>query len=319
MALDLGEPFTEEEAKEALSNLAKYVGSEIKEKPKLNFKYFISWWSNLDKESRSFKLIASQILKGDKPFNVDKVMMHPEGDKFTLDYRLNFFYAEGKQLKKISPWHDIPLYVRGYGTEAEELYFICEIPKYTRAKFEIATRMPMNPMKQDIKNGRTRYYHHQSLFNYGLFPQTWEDPNHHIKFPSGKTYPGDNDPIDVLELGYKQLKTGDIVKVKVLGILALIDDGETDWKVLTINVDDPMADKVNDVEDVQREFPGVIDAILFYFKNYKVLSGNEPNTFEFNDQAQNRAKALEIIQETHGFWKDLRKEENVPVFTPVTT
>jgi inorganic pyrophosphatase len=42
---------------------------------------------------------------------------------------------------------------------------------------------------------------------------------------------GDNDPIDVLEIGTRQLKAGEIVPVKVLGILALIDDSETDWKV----------------------------------------------------------------------------------------
>ena len=34
---------------------------------------------------------------------------------------------------------------------------------------------------------------------------------------------------------------GEIIRVKVLGILAMIDEGETDWKVIAINVDDPDA------------------------------------------------------------------------------
>ena len=42
---------------------------------------------------------------------------------------------------------------------------------------------------------------------------------------------GDNDPIDALEIGCRQIRTGQIVAVKILGILAMIDDGETDWKV----------------------------------------------------------------------------------------
>lgn len=38
---------------------------------------------------------------------------------------------------------------------------------------------------------------------------------------------------------------GDVIKVKVLGILAMIDEGETDWKVIAINVEDPEANDFN--------------------------------------------------------------------------
>lgn len=38
---------------------------------------------------------------------------------------------------------------------------------------------------------------------------------------------------------------GEVIKVKVLGTLALIDEGETDWKVIVINTDDPEADSYN--------------------------------------------------------------------------
>lgn len=33
--------------------------------------------------------------------------------------------------------------------------------------------------------------------------------------------------------------------MKVLGILALIDEGETDWKVIAINSEDPDANKLH--------------------------------------------------------------------------
>ena len=36
--------------------------------------------------------------------------------------------------------------------------FICEIPKWTRKKMEIATREIYNPIKQDVHNGRLREY-----------------------------------------------------------------------------------------------------------------------------------------------------------------
>lgn len=33
--------------------------------------------------------------------------------------------------------------------------------------------------------------------------------------------------------------------MKVLGVLALVDEGETDWKIIAISVDDPEAQKIH--------------------------------------------------------------------------
>lgn len=43
----------------------------------------------------------------------------------------------------------------------------------------------------------------------------------------------------------KVCTSGQVIQVKVLGILALIDEGETDWKVIAINTDDPDANKLH--------------------------------------------------------------------------
>lgn len=37
--------------------------------------------------------------------------------------------------------------------------------------------------------------------------------------------------MDVVEIGSETLKMGGVYKVKPLGVLAMIDDGELDWKV----------------------------------------------------------------------------------------
>ena len=42
---------------------------------------------------------------------------------------------------------------------------------------------------------------------------------------------GDNDPVDVVEIGSEALVCGGVYKVKPLAVLAMIDDGELDWKV----------------------------------------------------------------------------------------
>lgn len=38
---------------------------------------------------------------------------------------------------------------------------------------------------------------------------------------------------------------GQVIQVKVLGILAMIDEGEMDWKVIAINAEDPDAQNLN--------------------------------------------------------------------------
>jgi inorganic pyrophosphatase len=63
---------------------------------------------------------------------------------------------------------------------------------------------------------------------------------------------GDNDPVDVVEIGEKAGKRGGVYKVKPLGVLAMIDDGELDWKVIAIAIDDDKAAMVNDVADVEK-------------------------------------------------------------------
>ena len=72
---------------------------------------------------------------------------------------------------------------------------ICEIPKCTRKKFEVATTEGATPIKQDEKKGVLREFKKGDIFfNYGCFPRTWEDPRH-VSPDTG--YPGDNDPLDV--------------------------------------------------------------------------------------------------------------------------
>ena len=41
----------------------------------------------------------------------------------------------------------------------------------------------------------------------------------------------------------------------------MIDDGETDWKVVTINVDDERAGQIDDVDDIEKVMPGTVSAM----------------------------------------------------------
>ena len=96
------------------------------------------------------------------------------GEPGTKSYRLYFRDCD----KKISPWHDISLKSKD-GNEKDSLFnYVCEIPKYTTAKFEISLKEPKNPIAQDLcKKGNLRHYHGPIFWNYGFLPQTWEDPS----------------------------------------------------------------------------------------------------------------------------------------------
>lgn len=198
------------------------------------------------------------------------------GQRDTLDWRLHVT-LEGRD---VSPWHDVPLLAPG-STAAQLLFsYINEIPKGARPKMEIATKEAGNPIKQDVKKGALRRFTYGDLpFNYGCLPQTWENPleAHHLTKRKG-----DNDPVDVVELSDAPLAMGSVNAVKVLGVLALLDEEETDWKVLAINADHPLAPQLKNAEDVELHFPGKIDAVREWFRNYKTTDGKAVNEFAFD-------------------------------------
>ncbi|KAL1958894.1 hypothetical protein VTO42DRAFT_3447 [Malbranchea cinnamomea] len=214
------------------------------------------------------------------------------GQPNTLDFRL---YIE-KDGVPISGFHDIPLYANEQKTI---LNMVVEIPRWTNAKQEICKEEFLNPIKQDVKKGKLRYVrncfpHKGYLWNYGAFPRTWEDPN--VIHPETKAK-GDNDPLDVCEIGEMVGYTGQVKQVKVLGVMALLDEEETDWKVIVIDVNDPLAPKLNDIEDVERHLPGLLRATNEWFRIYKIPDGKPENQFAFSGECKNKKYAMEVIRE----------------------
>lgn len=79
-------------------------------------------------------------------------------------------------------------------------------------------------------------------------------------------------------------RRGAVIKVKVLGCYALIDEGETDWKLIVVDVNDPLSEKLNDLNDIERLFPGLLAGTREWFRIYKVPDGKPRNKFAFNDE-----------------------------------
>ena len=116
---------------------------------------------------------------------------------------------------------------------------------------------------------------------------------------------GDGDPLDVCDISATRAPTGAVYQVKVLGALAMIDGGETDWKLLAVRTDDPLAAAVGDVGA-----PGLPDAvkramddIRHWFRVYKVPEGKGENDFAFEGRWLDLATTLRVVDACEAQWR----------------
>ena len=197
-------------------------------------------------------------------------------------------------------WHDIPM--KPSGGESNVINFVTEIPLRMTAKMEVQKALPNNPISQDHNDdGSPRYYTYGTpFFNYGFVPQTWEDPDLKDSLGNG----GDNDPLDVMEVGSKRLDMGSITQCRVLGHLELIDEGEMDNKVICISLSDPDASSIHTMEDLERVKPGTTDKLRDWLKRYKTSDGKAENSLA-SEEVTSVNEAMELIDETHQRWKNL--------------
>lgn len=230
--------------------------------------------------------------KSNKKLNYKKIILEKKRKQYYFIYENDI----------ISPWHDIP-----YKLSNKTYLMVNEIPKWTRKKMEIQTDKKNNPIIQDKSDGKPReYVWGDMLFNYGAIPQTWEDTEY--RYPSTGKF-GDGDPIDIIDIGYKQRQIGEIIPVKILGVIPMIDSGETDWKIIAIATDDPMAKKINQLKDVKKFFPGLIEALFEWFEKYKIPTHNRINKFAFGKTAGTKKTAIKIIEEGYSHWLKLHNKD----------
>ncbi|SCU83422.1 LAFA_0D03510g1_1 [Lachancea sp. 'fantastica'] len=230
-----------------------------------------------------------------------------QGSKYTPEYAQYLKMPNGELG---SYFHDVPLEL---DHNARTVNMVVEVSRWSNAKFEISRDREFNPIVQDNKNGKVRFIDnvfpaHGFIHNYGAIPQTWEDPTVSSSHEGVAGIKGDNDPLDCCEIGSAVLSMGEVKKVKILGSLAMIDQGELDWKVLVIDLADPLASQVNNLDDVERHFPKLLDATRSWFRNYKIPAGKAANEFAYNGQYRGINETLVVIEECHESWRKLLRE-----------
>lgn len=129
----------------------------------------------------------------------------------------------------------------------DEINVIVEINKGSKNKYELDKETGL------IKLDRVMYTSQDYPFDYGFVPQThWHD----------------GDPLDVVLLTTHSLVPGLLLTARPVGVLDMIDDGESDAKIIAVPVKDPRWNEVKDLSDVN---PHTIEEIKHFFETYKQI------------------------------------------------
>ncbi len=159
---------------------------------------------------------------------------------------------------------------------------IIEIPKDSNVKYE----MEKGVLKVD-----------RMLFGDFTYPQNYGFIDNTLDW--------DGDPLDVLVIAKGAITPTTLVEARIVGAMKMIDEGETDTKLIAFVDDDPNYKNIKDIKDVDKT---ILDQIETFFKTYKDYKGSkiEITGFENADYAK---KELEETKELYKKYKDMDKKE----------
>lgn len=141
------------------------------------------------------------------------------------------------------------------GKQAPDLFnVVVEIPRGSANKYEFDTEL--NIFRLD----RTLYSPMHYPGDYGFVPSTMA---------------ADGDPLDVLVLVESPTFTGCVIEARAIGMLAMVDQGKEDLKILCVPTRDPRAETLKDYKDVH---PHRLREIEHFFRIYKELESKSTET-----------------------------------------
>ena len=166
---------------------------------------------------------------------------------------------------KMNIWHDI----KKDRISKNDFIGVVEIPKGGTNKYEL-----------DKETGalildRILYTSTHYPANYGLIPRTYAD---------------DNDPLDVLVLCSEPLAPLALVRCYPIGVIAMIDNGHMDQKIIAIPYEDPNYNVYHDITDLPAH---IFEEMRHFFQIYKSLENKETAV----NEVESREAAIDIINE----------------------
>jgi inorganic pyrophosphatase len=163
-----------------------------------------------------------------------------------------------KETDPISYLHDIAAF-----TSDSLVQVVIEIPAGTNQKWEVNKETGQIEWERVTPDSMRIIDYLAYPANYGFVPQTL------LSNESG----GDGDPVDVFVLG-PSIAREQIVKVRIVGIIHMLDAHESDSKLLAVDVQNSGFDAIS-FEMLQNSYPGAVDIIRIWLTNYKRTGGIE--------------------------------------------
>lgn len=167
-------------------------------------------------------------------------------------------------------WHDLE------PGSKNSITTIIEINKGCKNKYEIDKKTGL------IALDRVLHTAQDYPFDYGFVPQTLQE---------------DGDPLDVVLLTTNPLFPGCMVKVRPVGVMWMIDGGDSDAKIIAVPIEDPRFNHIKDLKDVNPHFTKEME---HFFLTYKQLQKKEVTVNGF-DGAE---KAMEAFEKSVKAYKD---------------
>lgn len=174
------------------------------------------------------------------------------------------------------PWHDLP---NNPDSCHEWFNAVIEIPKGSKVKYELDK--PSGLLRVD----RILYSSVIYPANYGFLPRSYCD---------------DNDPLDVLVLGYEPLNPLALLQVRPIGVVHMLDEGKADDKVIGVHIHDPAFNTYTDIDQLPAH---TFLEIRRFFEDYKILENKAVKV----EGIAGQSVAIAVIREALALY---RKEEN---------
>jgi len=172
----------------------------------------------------------------------------------------------------LNSWHDVEIEQKSPSI----VNAIIEIPKDSTIKYEIDKKTGL------LKLDRFLYSAVHYPGDYGFIPRTfWTD----------------NDPLDIIVLTGRPVYPLTLVKVRVIGVLKMIDDSEEDEKILGVYENDPRFAEYSDIGDVPEH---IIKEFKNFFEEYKQLQGKKCEV----PLILPRSSALKVIEKSIELYKE---------------
>jgi len=166
----------------------------------------------------------------------------------------------------VHPWHDLQPGEQAPGV----VQAVIEIPRGGTVKYELEKTSGM------LKVDRLLYSAVHYPANYGFVPRTLAQ---------------DGDPLDILVLCQEPVAPLTLIEARPIGLMAMVDAGELDEKIIAVTVADPEYNAYQRLDDLPQHR---VQMLIRFFRDYKTLEEQEVDVKGF----QPAAEAMRVIEES---------------------